>query len=278
MTKRFSWRAFISFGLLLSFAMLLVSGVVLYVSPPGRVANWTDWRMFGLSKTGWQNQHTVFGFFFAILSVLHLFFINWKAFLSYLKNKAAKSLGSPRELFGSVFLFLLLVIGTFFLVQPFASIIDFGNNISGSWEKQIKQPPVPHAEKLTLKELAGQPALGGDAEALKAKIEKAGYTVGSLEQTLEDIAAKNRTNAETIYGTLVARDDSGRKLPSEGFGRKTLEQIATERGISVRSLQLALEMKGVQAQPEMTMRVVADKNGIGVDTLRGMLESMIDTR
>jgi hypothetical protein len=92
------------------------------------------------------------------------------------------------------------------------------------------------------------------------------------------VAAKNRTKAETIYGTLIARDDSARKLPSEGFGRKTLEQIATESGISVRSLQLALEMKGVQAQPEMTMRVVADKNGIGIDTLRGMLESMIDTR
>jgi len=93
------------------------------------------------------------------------------------------------------------------------------------------------------------------------------YTVGSLEQTLEDIAAKNRTTAETIYGTLVAHDGRGRKLPPEEFGRKTLGQIAGESGISVRSLELALEMRGVQLQPEMTMRAGADKNGIGVDRL-----------
>ena len=98
MKKSFSWRVFISFGLFIAVLMMLVSGVILYISPPGRVANWTDWRMIGLTKRGWQNQHVIFGFAFLILSLFHLFFINWKAFLSYLKSKTNEGLKSPGEL------------------------------------------------------------------------------------------------------------------------------------------------------------------------------------
>jgi len=49
-TSNFQLRAMISVLLALAFPALLVSGLVLFVSPPGRVANWTDWRLFGLSK------------------------------------------------------------------------------------------------------------------------------------------------------------------------------------------------------------------------------------
>jgi len=113
MKKSFSWRVFISFGLFIALLMMLVSGVILYISPPGRVANWTDWRMIGLTKRGWQNQHIIFGFSFLILSLFHLFFINWKAFLSYLKSKTSEGLKSPGELLTIIMLSFLFVIGTF---------------------------------------------------------------------------------------------------------------------------------------------------------------------
>ena len=59
MRKPFSWKPFTSFFILLSFVVLLLSGVVLYVAPPGRIANWTQWQ-FGLDKEQWQALHTVF--------------------------------------------------------------------------------------------------------------------------------------------------------------------------------------------------------------------------
>ncbi|NTU98327.1 MAG: DUF4405 domain-containing protein, partial [Chlorobiaceae bacterium] len=206
MKKIFSWRIFISFGLLLSFLMLLVSGVILYISPPGRVANWTDWRMLGLTKNGWINQHTIFSFTFAILSVFHLFFINWKAFLSYLKTKASRSLKSPLELFVSLSLAVLFGFGTYFSLQPFSAVIDFGDSVSGSWEKRGEQAPVPHAEAMTLVELARQPGLGGDADDLKAKLENAGFTVVSVQETLAAIALRNRTTAEKIYRYIAPQN------------------------------------------------------------------------
>jgi hypothetical protein len=275
MKKIFSWRIFISFGLLLSFLMLLVSGVILYISPPGRVANWTDWRMLGLTKNGWINQHTIFSFTFAILSVFHLFFINWKAFLSYLKTKASRSLKSPLELFVSLSLAVLFGFGTYFSLQPFSAVIDFGDSVSGSWEKRGEQAPVPHAEAMTLVELARQPGLGGDADALKAKLENAGFTVVSVQETLAAIALRNRTTAEKIYRYIAPQNSGMRKLPSDGFGRKTLGEIAEDNGISAVSLQLALRQKGVDADTVMSMKAITEKNRIGMTELREMIEGMI---
>jgi hypothetical protein len=275
MKKIFSWRIFISFGLLLSFLMLLVSGVILYISPPGRVANWTNWRMLGLTKNGWINQHTIFSFTFAILSIFHLFFINWKAFLSYLKTKASRGLKSPLELFVSLSLALLFGFGTYFSFQPFSAVIDFGDSVSGSWEKSGEQPPVPHAETMTLVELAQQPGLGGDAEILKAKLEKAGYTVGSVQLKLDEIAKQNLTTAEIVYRHIAPEKTGVPKLPSQGLGRKTLAEIAGDAGVSTISLQMALRQKGVEADSGMTMKAVAEKNRIGMNDLRLLIEGMI---
>lgn len=275
MRKTYSWRIFVSFGLTLTVLMLLVSGVVLYISPPGRVANWTDWRMLGLTKSGWENQHAIYGFAFVLLSVFHLFFINWKAFLSYLKAKAAAGLNSPRELFASSVLFLLIGAGTYFSVQPFSAIIDFGNRVSASWERSSGRPPVPHAEAMTLTELARQPGLGGDAELLKKKLQKAGVSVVSVDETLSEIAARNQTTAEKLYRQIAPAQNGTATLPREGLGRKTLQEIAADAGVSASSLQFALRQQQVEADSSSTLREIADRNNISMEELRGMLEKML---
>jgi hypothetical protein len=275
MKKSFNWRVFISFGLFIALLMMLVSGVVLYISPPGRVANWTDWRMIGLTKRGWQNQHIIFGFSFLILSIFHLFFINWKAFLSYLKSKTNEGLKNPGELFTIIVLSALFGAGTYFGIQPFSAVIKFGDAISGSWEQQEKQAPVPHAELMTLTQLAEQPGLGGDPAALKAKLEKAGLKVTSQEQTLAEIATLNGKTAEQVY-EVIAPEKAGRhKIEGQGFGRKTLQEIAEEGGVSATSLQLALKQKGIEAKIDTPLKSIAENNKIEMSELRKILETMI---
>jgi hypothetical protein len=77
MKKSFSWRILISFGLFLSFFMILTSGVMLYIGPSGRGPGATGWSMIGLTKPEWQNQHIIFGFAFSLMALFHLFLINW---------------------------------------------------------------------------------------------------------------------------------------------------------------------------------------------------------
>ena len=141
MKKSFSWRIFISLGLFLSFFMLLVSGVILYIGPSGRGPGAVVWHMIGLTKPEWQNQHIIFGFAFSLITLFHLFAINWKAFFAYLQTKFREGVKGPGELLVIVFLFLLFGIGTYFKVQPFSGILELGKRISKSLEVKTPQPP-----------------------------------------------------------------------------------------------------------------------------------------
>ncbi len=275
MKKSFRWRVFISFGLFIALFMMLVSGLILYISPPGRVANWTDWRLIGLTKTGWRNQHLIFGFVFILLSLFHLFLVNWKAFLCYLKTKTAEGFRRPTELLAILLLSLLFGVGTCYDIEPFSAIIQFGNRISSSWEDQEKRAPIPHAELMTLTELAQQPGMGGDSEALKAKLEKAGLTVASSKVTLAAIAEANGMAAEHVYEMLSPGEKGRSKLSGKGFGQRTLQQIADESGISATSLQLALRQKGIEAKTDTSLKTIAEENGIEMRELRQLLETMI---
>ncbi len=275
MKGSFSWRVFISFGLCIALVMMLLSGVILYISPPGRVANWTDWRMIGLSKTGWQHQHIIFGFAFVLLSLFHLFLINWHAFFSYLKAKSTQGLKSPAELMAITIFSLFLGAGTFFGIQPFSAVIEFGDGISNSWDRKDSQAPVPHAELMTLVELSQQPELGGDPEALKTTLEKAGLQVTSQKETIADIAKANGMTAEKVYELIAPKKNGAQKLQKEGLGKKTLQQIADEAGVSATSLQLALRQKGIEAKPDSPLKAVAENNNMQMNDLRQLLEIMI---
>ncbi|MCX6179074.1 MAG: DUF4405 domain-containing protein [Chlorobiales bacterium] len=134
MKKNFSWRVFISFGLFLSFIMLLLSGVILYIFPAGRGNSGFVWEMIGLTKPAWQNQHIIFGFAFSLLALFHLLVINWKAFFSYLKIRATEGLNRPGELLIIVILCLFVGVGTSFKIQPFSGILEFGKSIAKSWD------------------------------------------------------------------------------------------------------------------------------------------------
>ncbi|NHQ60415.1 DUF4405 domain-containing protein [Chlorobium sp. BLA1] len=275
MKKKFCWRAFISLGLFITLLMMLVSGVILYISPPGRVANWTDWRMIGLTKRGWQNQHTIFGFAFLLLSLFHLFFINWKAFLCYLKLKSSEGFKRPAELVAITVIAVIFAIGTHVDMPPFSAIIKFGDSRANSWERREKQAPVPHAELMTLIQLAEQPGLGGDPDSLVKKLEKAGLKVASKNQTLADIATMNGKSAEEVYAAVAPAETGSHRLQGGGFGKKTLQEIADEAGVSATSLQLALRQKGIDAEIDSPLKSIAERNTIEMNELRKTVETMI---
>ena len=54
------------------FLMLILSGTMLYVSPPGRVAHWTGWTLLGGSKEQWGAVHSLMALVFLIGGLFHL--------------------------------------------------------------------------------------------------------------------------------------------------------------------------------------------------------------
>ncbi|MHB8838480.1 MAG: DUF4405 domain-containing protein [Gemmatimonadaceae bacterium] len=94
-------KAFISLDVALSFVVLGLSGIVLYIAPTGRVANWSIWRLALVSKAQWQAVHTIFSFLFLVAASFHLYF-NWKVLTAHLRTRLEEGRRMRRELTAAV--------------------------------------------------------------------------------------------------------------------------------------------------------------------------------
>lgn len=260
MNKKFSWRAFISFALTYIMVILLLSGIMLYVSPPGRYAHWVNWTLWGFTKEGWQGIHIIFSVGFILLSVLHLLWINWKAFVSYLKSKSSAGFNKKRELIASTVLIFVFFFGTIYGVPPFKNILDLGEHFTDSWEKVEERAPVPHAEQLSLAELSLQMNLSS-VDEISRKLKAHGIVFENVDvQTLQEIADVNNTTPIDIY-TIISKQAANQKQGS-GIGRKTLEDFAVELGKSVDEVIAILKENNIDAKPTETLRTIAEKNDL----------------
>ena len=91
----FYWRAFVTFYVIFSFVVIAASGLVLFLSPPGRVANWSQWSFGALLKSDWQAVHTVFALLFLAAAAFHIYF-NWRVILNYIRLKVGEGLHRGR--------------------------------------------------------------------------------------------------------------------------------------------------------------------------------------
>lgn len=230
------------------------------MAPPGRYSNWVTWRLMGFTKENWQSIHTVFSFTFVVLSIFHLFSINWKSFLSYLKAKSSQTKSKKRELIlSSVFLVVFLA-GTLFAVPPFSSVMNLGENLTASWEKAEEEPPVAHAELLTLAELADQlDDITVDEIVEKLQRHEIAYENTST-QTLKEIAENNGQTPIEVYDQIV------KKLPSQmagsGIGQKSFETICEELNVNMEEAIQLLNEQQIVIDKEQTLHEISEEYGI----------------
>ena len=153
MNNKFNWQSFISIGLLLSFLIMLVSGIVLYIAPEGSLSRWIGWDILNLSKKQWEYQHTIFSYLFILFSIFHVFKINWSYLISYFVVEKFKMI-NLKEIIVAVVITVFIFMGTLFNWSPFKNVIQFGNKISDSYAEKVEIPNIPDAEKLSLKDFA----------------------------------------------------------------------------------------------------------------------------
>lgn len=88
-SKTFNLRAFTSVLAGLSFALMTITGVVLFFAPACRIARDTSWAVWGHDKDQWVSIHIWLSIAFVIASFVHVY-LNWAALISYFKSKIHK--------------------------------------------------------------------------------------------------------------------------------------------------------------------------------------------
>ena len=115
-------RRIASLTALLSFIILFITIVVLYIVPQGRVAYWADWKLWGLTKTDWGNIHINHGLLFLIALFLHIYY-NWKPLINYLKDKARSLKVFTPEFNAELVVTITFTVGTYLMVPPFSWVM-----------------------------------------------------------------------------------------------------------------------------------------------------------
>ena len=270
MKNKFSWRVFISFGLTWSMLVIIVSGIVLYISPAGRYANWVNWKITGFTKEEWASIHSLFSFAFVALTIFHLFTVNWKAFWSYIRTKTRAGINKKREMAISLILVALFFFGITFPFPPFSYVTEFGEFMALSWEKNELEAPVPHAELLTIGQLSEQLKYAS-ADDLARKFKNHNIVYDNTDvQTLQEIAIKNGKTPEEVY--RLVSEKSGAERPGAGMGRKTIENLAEESGKSVDEVIKILSEKNIKAEKGQTIRQIGDNNNIAPKDIFDLLK------
>nr|WP_320113960.1 DUF4405 domain-containing protein [uncultured Desulfuromonas sp.] len=254
-------RKTISLIALFSFVLLLVTSVVLYIMPHGRVAYWANWHLLGLSKTTWDELHITLGTLFIVVGVWHTI-LNWSAIVSYLK-RTREGVRSKAGVTATV-VTVLVVVGTFLHLPPMSWLLDLNTFVKNQASATYGEPPYGHAELSSLAMLIRNTGL--DAQLVQKRLAEKNIVVTSLEQPVEELANNNGLTPQQLFILMQPELAEGEfpsmpKLPPSGIGRKTLESICTTYGLDCAALVDALKAQGWQAAPSMTIKEVAASQG-----------------
>lgn len=260
---RFQWRALTSVLMTLGFLLLALSGLVLFLAPPGRVANWTNWTLLGLRKSDWGGLHIWFGTLFLVMTVAHVW-LNWQPLVGYLKNRAMRSLGFRTEWAVAAVLVAIVFGGTRAGVPPFSSLLTWNERLKEGWDRPAERAPIPHAELLTLVALAEKG--GVDLTTAQARLSARGIGGFTPETVVQTIADDAKISARQVYDIILAAPAAASGDHTEGkagggLGWKTLAQFCADESIALEGARARLAIKGFNADAGQTLREIAANSG-----------------
>jgi hypothetical protein len=251
----------------LSFVLMLLTSVILYIVPHGRVAYWADWRLWGMTKTEWGNLHINLGLLFLIALALHVYY-NWKPLISYLKDKARRMKVWTPEFNVAVIVTVAVAMGTYFLVPPFGWMMSLNDYFKDRGTAKYGEPPYGHAELSSLKNFAAKMDL--DLDRALVLLDQAGYRVKNADVTLAAVGKAYGVPPQTVYEAIrpaavrkTAAASAGRlpDSPPPGTGNLTLDDLCAQYQLDCRQVESGLKKQGIAAAGSDTLKKLSADNG-----------------
>lgn len=273
-------RKVVSLTAFFSFIVMVVTGIVLYAVPQGRVAFWAEWRFLGGTKETWGAVHILIGLLFLLTGILHIV-LNWKPMVSYMKDRARQVKVFTPSFSVALFVTLLFTAGAAADLPPFSWVMDWNARIKDVQSRRFGEPPYGHAELSSLRVFADRVHL--DLPMALELLSKQGLRVEGPDQTLSAIAKENGLTPQQVYVIMrpAERADAARApgtLPEEaapGLGRKTLHELCAEYGLDADRVTSGLKARGVSADPERTVKENAEAAGMGPHDYYALIRQIV---
>lgn len=267
-------RVLTSLCSLVSFILLVFTGIILYIEPHGRVAYWIKWNFLGLEKDQWGNIHIFSGLSFLVAGGFHLYY-NWQPLIRYLSGKIETGLRHQRELMVSGLIFLWIIASGIWSLPPLVYVADLGEAIKSAWVTAPElEPPFGHAEMVSLKTFCKKQGI--PLHEAMAELRGAGFKVDSPDEPLENIAEGKGTSGMGVYevirklepkpetmmpGSAWTAERVEEVFAGTGIGRKSIGQIVRDYGLDDKTVYRRLKEGGINAGEDDKIKELADKHG-----------------
>ncbi len=184
---------------LLSFILLIITSIFVYIKPQGKIANWANWEALGLDKGQWESLHTNLGLLFIVACLIHTI-LNWDRIMAYLKNKAKKVRIFTGDFNIALFITLAITFMTLFELPPITAIQTFGESLKAAAADKYGTPPYGHAEDSTVQTFCRRTRT--DLNIAMKNLAAAKLESVSEEATLSEIAKANGLTPQQVYNVI----------------------------------------------------------------------------
>lgn len=214
--RRLHSRGLTSFVVVLSFLAMAISGVVLYVAPRVRDANWGGWTCVNLRREQWLAMHIVISTLFMFFGALHLCF-NWRPLWSYAHSRLRRGINLWKELLAAGVLVVGLSAAAVMGLSPTRQLVQGSDYIKDYWAGTLPRAPFPHAELLTLEDI--QQRTGVFADDLAQTLRDSGFRVGGMSDSLLQVAEANGATPAVVFDVMRKEFQELGSLTVGGRGR-----------------------------------------------------------
>ena len=266
--KKFNWQIFISFNLLFTFVVMVVSGLVLYFKPEGSVARWIDWKILFLSKTEWESLHTIFSILFMVFAFFHILKIHLYNIFAYLSKRRN---GFNREFYVSLLITIILFLGSIWQIRPVHSLFSLGNSLSDAWEETYEQPQDEISARSSLKDIAI--FWNVSSAELKAHLVDHGWEVPQTTSSLIEIAEVNHSRPYKLYQYLEQQFSDFHSSETLDLKKLTLGEAAFILDMEMETVFhiLQAELDVTYHSAGTTVRQVCEETGMNCEDISSLL-------
>ncbi|GEM_PF-2773615 len=180
----------------MSGAAMLMSGILLLLSPPEDLILWKGWTAMGMDYEGWFNIFLISAALF-FLSALVSLILNGKSVLRFLRDL------SPLELASGAAIISIAIVGTHLDISPISSPA----RILNQWKsRKSENLPVKGLKSMSVEELC---SLGGiNAACCLSLLTEKGFKIDRLDMTLGDLVKSSGRGIEEVIEILKPHMES----------------------------------------------------------------------
>jgi hypothetical protein len=181
--------------------------------------------------------------------------------MAYLRNKLNNKIRVRNELLFSALLTILIFYLISINIHPFKAVMDIGEELSNNLWIDETEPPAPHAELMTLDELAQ--AVQIPIQDILLKLESKQIKVQNTKVLIQELAQKNKLSPQQLYSIIMGNANSRQRAThseGSGYGRMTVKEICSKYNIPLKHALNRLNASGIEASPDSQIRTLARKH------------------